>query len=75
MADTTDTTATPREASRYASRKFLLATAGLIATNALLLHGKIDAATWLEATRWTLGLYFGANVATWAADLLKGRAS
>lgn len=60
---------------RFASRKFILASALLAAGTVLLLAGKIDAATWLEISRWTLGMYCGANVGALAVDLFKGRAS
>lgn len=70
-----DPTEDSRATSRYASRKFLLTTAVLIAAVGLLLHGKIDAPTWLEITRWTIGIYCCANVGTVAVDMVKGRAS
>lgn len=74
MSDPSDTPPADRQASRYASRKFLLTTGVLIASVGLLLHGKIDAPTWLEITRWIMGIYCAANVGTVAADLIKGRA-
>lgn len=71
MADTADT---PRESSRYASRKFLITVGLLVANVALLYVGLIDKTLYVDSAKWITGLYFGANVASWAADLLKGRA-
>jgi hypothetical protein len=46
---------------RFASRKFVLASASFLAGVILLSVGKIDAAQWVSYTTWVLGLYFGAN--------------
>lgn len=48
--------------SRYASRKFLLACAGLIAGIVFFALGKLDAAQWLSQSAWVLGLYMAGNV-------------
>ena len=48
---------------RFASRKFLLACAGLIAGIVFFALGKLDAAQWLSQSAWVLGLYMAGNVA------------
>lgn len=48
--------------ARYASRKFLLACAGLIAGIVFFALGKLDAAQWLSQSAWVLGLYMAGNV-------------
>ena len=48
--------------SRYASRKFLLACAGLTAGIVFFALGKLDAAQWLSQSAWVLGLYMAGNV-------------
>jgi hypothetical protein len=53
---------------RYASRKFLLALLVLITGGTFRVLGYIDAAAWVDLTKWTLGLYFVGNVGTWAVD-------
>lgn len=63
----------PGDARRYASRKFLLTTAMLIAATVLLAYGRIDAATWSSTTTWIMGLYMAGNVGTWAVDALRPR--
>lgn len=59
--------------SRYASRKFLLALLVLITGGAFRVLGYIDAAVWVDLTKWTLGLYFVGNVGTWAVDAFKAK--
>ena len=49
-------------AARYASRKFLLACAALLAGIVFFALGKIDAAQWLSQSAWVLGLYMAGNV-------------
>jgi hypothetical protein len=53
---------------KFASRKFVLASAAFLAGVALLCVGKIDAAQWVSFTTWVLGLYYGANVADTFVD-------
>ena len=48
---------------RFASRKFLLACAGLIAGIVFFALGRLDAAQWLSQSAWVLGLYMAGNVA------------
>jgi hypothetical protein len=61
------------EDRRFASRKFLLTVAvlGLAAVYREL--DMLSEAGWVDLTKWALGLYFGANVGTWAVDLLRGK--
>jgi hypothetical protein len=73
MADTADDATAPREASRYASRKFLVAVVLLVINVVVLGVGWIDSAQYVDFAKWITGLYYGANVATWVTDLLKGR--
>jgi hypothetical protein len=73
QADAADTPAGARAASRYASRKFLLTTALLVAATVLLMHGRIDPATWSQTVTWALGLYMAGNAASWATDALRTR--
>lgn len=47
--------------SRYASRKFLLVLIAILGGAALHLFGKLDPLL-VELVKWTLGLYFAANV-------------
>lgn len=47
---------------RYASRKFLLASAGWAAGVVFFALGKLDAAQWMSQSAWVLGLYLAANV-------------
>lgn len=49
-------------ASRYASRKFLLAAATLLIATGLLIGGGLHSAEWVDMVRWTLGLYMAGNV-------------
>jgi len=73
MADPTDTADTPREASRYASRKFLMAVALLVANLVLLGVGWIDKALYVDFAKWITGLYFAGNVGTWLAEAMRGK--
>ncbi len=61
------------ETTRYASRKFLLTVVVLVAATTLLAIDMISDQLWSDTVKWTLGLYFGANVLSWATDALKGR--
>ena len=47
---------------RFASRKFLLACAGLIAGIVFFALGRLDAVQWLSQSVWVLGLYMAGNV-------------
>lgn len=47
---------------RFASRKFLLACAGLITGIVFFALGKLDAAQWLSQSAWVLGLCMAGNV-------------
>lgn len=47
--------------SRYSSRKFLLVLIAVFGGAALQLVGKLDPLL-VELVKWTLGLYFAANV-------------
>lgn len=58
---------------RYASRKFILACAALLAGWVAFPFGLVDAGQVLEFTQWVLGLYFGANVVDDAATRLAAR--
>lgn len=49
--------------ARFASRKFVLASAAFVAGVVLLMTKQVDSAQWVSYTTWVLGLYFGANVA------------
>ena len=48
--------------TRYASRKFILASVAFLAGVAFFALGKIDAAQWLTQSAWVLGLYMVGNV-------------
>lgn len=61
------------EDRRFASRKFILTVLALLAGGAFRVLGYIDAPLWVDFTKWTLALYFGANVGTWAVDAFKGK--
>lgn len=50
------------EDSRYASRKFILASAAFVACFGVFLGGLITPEQWLGQVTWVLGLYFSANV-------------
>lgn len=63
----------PREASRYASRKFILTVAVLAVAAIYRETGAISPELWVDLTKWTLGLYFGANVGTWLVDAFKAK--
>lgn len=54
--------ASPTE-RKLASRKFGLATFVLLTALGLILGGKIDAVTWMQANYTVLGLYITGNVA------------
>lgn len=56
---------------RFSSRKFLLTILVLATGVAFLLLGQIDAALWVDLTKWTLGLYFAGNVGTWAVEAFR----
>lgn len=58
------------EESRYASRKFILAVMALTMAFLLLLGDFIAAAGFLDLVKWTLGLYFTANVGQKAAQAI-----
>jgi hypothetical protein len=47
----------------YLNSKFKLSIVVILFALGLLLASKIDSAQWVSMTTWTLGLYFGANVA------------
>ena len=66
-------TDTPREASRYASRKFVLTVAVLMLAALYRELGVLSEAGWVDLTKWTLGLYFAGNVGTWVADAMRAR--
>lgn len=51
------------EDSRYASRKFLLASAAFVAGTSLLVAGLISPDQWVSFTTWVVGLYLAGNVA------------
>lgn len=53
--------------SRYASRKFILASVVFVAGIVFFALGKIDAAQWLSQSAWVLGLYMAGNVGDTAA--------
>jgi len=55
------------EASRYASRKWILAAATLVLVFLLMVSGLMTEAGFIDVVKWTLGLYFGANVGQKAA--------
>lgn len=57
------TTETTPGASRYASRKFQLAAVALLAIIVFFALGRLTEDAFTNAIQWTLGLYFGANVA------------
>lgn len=61
------------EDRRYASRKFLLALLVLVTGGAFRVLGYLDAATWVDLTKWTLALYFGANVGGWLIDAFRSK--
>lgn len=50
------------EDRRYASRKFILASAAFLAGTGLLVAGLVSSEQWVSFTTWTLGLYCAANV-------------
>ncbi len=54
--------------SRYASRKFLLASAGWLAGVVFFALGKLDASQWMSQSAWVLGLYLAANVSDQVAS-------
>jgi type IV secretory pathway VirB2 component (pilin) len=58
-------------ATRYASRKFLLAVAAFLAACAFLLAGKLDAAQWIGFVEWIVGLYMAGNVGDTVAEGIK----
>ena len=70
-ADTLEPAATARDASRYASRKFLLAVTMLIGAAVALGAGKIDASTWADVSKWVTGLYMAGNVGAWLSNSLR----
>lgn len=59
------------QASRYASRKFLITVWLLLSNLGLLLVDRMDAAQYLNSAAWLAGLYFGANALTWATEVLR----
>ena len=56
------------EAGRgFASRKFVLALLVVLVSTGLLWSGKLDAARWVEAVTWAVGLYMlGNGASSWA---------
>ena len=60
-------------ASRYASRKFLLTVAVLVVGAIYRETGALSQELWVDLTKWTLGLYFGANVGTWLTDAIRSK--
>lgn len=58
--------------TRFASRKWILAAVVTVAAILLFIGGMLTEAAFLDLVKWTLGLYFGANVvqkaASYAAD-------
>lgn len=57
--------------TRYASRKFLLASVAFAAGVMFFALGRLDAAQWLSQSAWVLGLYMAGNVGDTAAEKLK----
>lgn len=49
-------------ATRYMSRKFIIACAAWVAGVVFFAVGKLDAAQWMSQSVWVLGLYGLANV-------------
>lgn len=60
-------------ASRYASRKFVLAATAFVVGVVFFALGKLDAAQWLSQSAWVLGLYMAGNVGDTAAGSIKGQ--
>lgn len=65
---------TPAGASRYASRKFLMAGSIIVAGHVALGLKAIPPELWLDLMKWTAGLYFAGNVGTWLTDALRAKA-
>jgi hypothetical protein len=63
--------------TRYASRKFLLALLVAIACIVMRSLDLLDQPQFVDLLKWTLGLYFGANVvqkaAEWTTTALAGK--
>lgn len=53
--------------SKYSSRKFILASVGLVSSVVLVSVGIMPPDTWVTATGMILGFYFAANVSQKAA--------
>jgi hypothetical protein len=47
---------------RFASRKFILACAALLAGTAFFSLGMMSAEQWLSQSAWVLGLYMAGNI-------------
>ncbi|MCM2311387.1 MAG: hypothetical protein NDI84_08290 [Steroidobacteraceae bacterium] len=54
--------------TRFASRKFILASAAFLAGVVFFAIGKIDATQWLSQCAWCVGLYMAGNVGDTAAE-------
>lgn len=54
-----------REQTRYASRKFILASFLLLSALGLLVTGYIPAPMWQQFSTWVLALYITGNVGTY----------
>lgn len=52
----------PAEASRYGSRKWILALLVVGLATCLLWAGRIESAQWVDCIVWVVGLYAGGNV-------------
>lgn len=61
-----------REASRYASRKFLLTVVTLLCAFLAFGFKAITAPEAIDLTKWVLGLYFAGNVGAKIAEVLQG---
>jgi hypothetical protein len=59
--------------AKYASRKFLLAVLVLLAAGAARVFGLLEPELAVDLVKWTLGLYFGANVGASAVAWLTGK--
>jgi hypothetical protein len=58
--------------SRYESRKWQMAAVALVAWIVLFAIGRLSETALIELATWTLGLYFGANVAQKTAQWFTG---
>lgn len=70
MSDQTAAAAPAATDTRYASRKFILAAAVLLAGFAGRVLGLLTPELCVDLAKWTLGLYFTGNVAAAGVALL-----